>query len=85
MTVRRALAAGCDVEKIDGASGMTLLMWAAAAGQDDIVLLLLKNGAKVNVPQKNGVTALMHASEQVGQRACVQVFRPCSIQSRAGY
>ena len=69
ITVRRALVAGRDVDQVlDGTSGMTLLMWAAAADQEKIVRLLLMNGSKANIAQKNGTTALMHACELVGQR-----------------
>ena len=67
MQVRRALAVpGFNPDMIDTASGMTLLTWAATAGQDEIVKLLLRRGAGVNNDQKRHVmTALMHAAEQV--------------------
>uniref|UniRef100_UPI00398F11B5 M-phase phosphoprotein 8 isoform X2 n=1 Tax=Pristiophorus japonicus TaxID=55135 RepID=UPI00398F11B5 len=45
-------------------SGMNLVMFAAAGGQDDILRLLIKKGAKINSRQKNGTTALMHAAEK---------------------
>ena len=47
-------------------SGMTLVMLAAAGGQDDLLRLLIRKGAKVNGRQKNGTTALIHAAEKVG-------------------
>ncbi|XP_024607076.1 M-phase phosphoprotein 8 isoform X2 [Neophocaena asiaeorientalis asiaeorientalis] len=50
----------------EDSSGMTLVMLAAAGGQDDLLRLLLKKGAKVNGRQKNGTTALIHAAEKVG-------------------
>ncbi|KAG8584747.1 hypothetical protein GDO81_004755 [Engystomops pustulosus] len=48
----------------EDASGMTLVMMAAAAGQDDILRLLIKKGAKINSRQRNGTTALIHATEK---------------------
>ncbi|XP_019827097.2 M-phase phosphoprotein 8 isoform X1 [Bos indicus] len=48
----------------EDSSGMTLLMLAAAGGQDDLLRLLLRKGAKVNGRQKNGTTALIHAAEK---------------------
>ncbi|XP_069747434.1 M-phase phosphoprotein 8 isoform X2 [Narcine bancroftii] len=45
-------------------SGMNLVMFAAAGGQDDILRLLIKKGAKIISRQKNGTTALMHAAEK---------------------
>ncbi|XP_039599925.1 M-phase phosphoprotein 8 isoform X2 [Polypterus senegalus] len=48
----------------EDSSGMTLLMLAAAGGQDDIIRLLLKRGVKINATQKAGTTALMHAAEK---------------------
>lgn len=45
---------------------MTLVMLAAAGGQDDLLRLLIRKGAKVNGRQKNGTTALIHAAEKVG-------------------
>ncbi|KAM3909992.1 M-phase phosphoprotein 8 [Leptodactylus fuscus] len=48
----------------EDASGMTLVMMAAAAGQDDILRLLVKKGAKLNARQRNGTTALIHATEK---------------------
>ncbi|XP_048833742.1 M-phase phosphoprotein 8 isoform X4 [Brienomyrus brachyistius] len=48
----------------EDSSGMSLAMLAAAGGQDDILRLLIKKGARVNGRQKNGSTALMHAAEK---------------------
>ncbi|XP_069323863.1 M-phase phosphoprotein 8 isoform X4 [Eulemur rufifrons] len=48
----------------EDASGMTLVMLAAAGGQDDLLRLLITRGAKVNGRQKNGTTALIHAAEK---------------------
>ncbi|XP_075805565.1 M-phase phosphoprotein 8 isoform X1 [Microtus pennsylvanicus] len=48
----------------EDSSGMTLLMLAAAGGQDDLLRLLITKGAKVNGRQKNGTTALIHAAEK---------------------
>ncbi|MEE6472762.1 hypothetical protein FKM82_009713 [Ascaphus truei] len=48
----------------EDSSGMTLVMMAAAAGQDDLLRLLVKKGAKINARQKNGTTALIHAAEK---------------------
>ncbi|PIO32099.1 hypothetical protein AB205_0095920 [Aquarana catesbeiana] len=48
----------------EDSSGMTLVMMAAAAGQDDILRLLIRKGAKINARQKNGTTALIHAAEK---------------------
>uniref|UniRef100_A0A8C5M104 Chromo domain-containing protein n=1 Tax=Leptobrachium leishanense TaxID=445787 RepID=A0A8C5M104_9ANUR len=48
----------------EDSSGMTLVMMAAAAGQDDLLRLLIKKGAKINARQKNGTTALIHAAEK---------------------
>lgn len=66
-SVRAALAGGLELNLLDGASGMTLLLMASAACQDGIVELLLRKRADVNTEQKNGVTALMHACEQVSK------------------
>ena len=64
-TVERALRSGFDVELTDGIQGVTLLMTAAMAGQDATLLQLLQSGARVNIPQRNGATALMLAAEEV--------------------
>lgn len=56
-------------------SGMSLAMLAAAGGQDDILRLLIKKGARVNGRQKNGSTALMHAAEKV------LASGPCSLHT----
>ncbi|XP_040844280.1 M-phase phosphoprotein 8-like isoform X2 [Ochotona curzoniae] len=52
-----------DLDQEDS-SGMTLVMLAAAGGQDDLLRLLITKGAKVNGRQKNGTTALIHAAEK---------------------
>lgn len=70
-------------------SGMTLVMLAAAGGQDDLLRLLLRKGAKVNGRQKNGTTALIHAAEKVGHAACcaflVLETESVSVEQCAGH
>ncbi|XP_062583581.1 M-phase phosphoprotein 8-like [Saccostrea cucullata] len=51
-----------DVEARDDL-GITLLMYAAQSGFDDIAELLVSNGADINAQQKNGTTSLMLACE----------------------
>ncbi|XP_045444461.1 M-phase phosphoprotein 8 isoform X4 [Pipistrellus kuhlii] len=48
----------------EDSSGMTLVMLAAAGGQDDLLRLLIRKGARVNSRQRNGTTALIHAAEK---------------------
>lgn len=59
---------------------MTLLMLAAAGGQDDLLRLLIRKGAKVNGRQKNGTTALIHAAEKVGHFINLQEFLPLDLR-----
>nr|XP_019605152.1 PREDICTED: M-phase phosphoprotein 8 isoform X2 [Rhinolophus sinicus] len=65
ITVKVALSSNeeYNLEQEDS-SGMTLVMLAAAGGQDDLLRLLIRKGAKVNGRQKNGTTALIHAAEK---------------------
>ena len=77
MLVRRALAVPAfNPDMIDTASGMTLLMWAATYGQDEVVKLLIRRGAGVNTEEKrNSMTALIHAAEQVRRnRDCARAL-----------
>ena len=48
-------------------------MFLYFSGYDDILELLILNGANINVRQKNGCTALMLASEQ-GLRCTVELL-----------
>ncbi|XP_054557288.1 M-phase phosphoprotein 8 isoform X2 [Talpa occidentalis] len=65
ITVKVALNSNEDYNlDQEDSSGMTLVMLAAAGGQDDLLRLLLRKGAKVNRRQKNGTTALIHAAEK---------------------
>ena len=52
---------------------MTLLMAAAAGGQEAVVRMLLQRGASVNLQTSNGITALMGAA-LYGQTTVVQVL-----------
>ncbi|XP_041054842.1 M-phase phosphoprotein 8 [Carcharodon carcharias] len=65
LTVKLALNSGQEYNlDQEDPSGMNLVMFAAAGGQDDILRLLIKKGAKISSRQKNGTTALMHAAEK---------------------
>ncbi|XP_064617661.1 M-phase phosphoprotein 8-like isoform X2 [Liolophura sinensis] len=63
-TVKKALSGSkqYNLDAID-ATGMTLLMYAAQRGYDDIVELLVSHGSRINAQQRNGTTALMLACE----------------------
>ncbi|XP_065105028.1 M-phase phosphoprotein 8 isoform X2 [Paramisgurnus dabryanus] len=65
LAVKRALSSKEEYSlDQEDSSGMSLMLLAAAGGQDDILRLLIKKGVKVNARQKNGTTALMHAAEK---------------------
>uniref|UniRef100_A0A8C3H0X9 M-phase phosphoprotein 8 n=1 Tax=Corvus moneduloides TaxID=1196302 RepID=A0A8C3H0X9_CORMO len=65
MTVKMALSSNKEYNlDQEDASGMTLVMLAAAGGHDDLLRVLIRKGAKVNGRQKNGTTALIHAAEK---------------------
>jgi uncharacterized protein len=55
-----------DINTADGLGGMTALMWAAYDEHDNpqIIQTLLDNGAKVNIKDKNGSTALSWAMKK---------------------
>ena len=59
-TVELFIKAGINVNDRDPVSGMTALMFAIAKGHDEIIKLLLDNGADVNV-DAHGTTALTGA------------------------
>ena len=68
--VKILLAAGADVSAAsrkegDLLMGVTPLMFAAEAGSEDIVQLLLDKGAHVNAKAKSGFTALSMANSSV--------------------
>lgn len=58
-TVRRRLAAGCNVNARDGFGGTPLLM-AAANGGMAVARVLIEHGAEVNVADVRGVTPLYY-------------------------
>ena len=58
-TVKKMLEFGTDVNQ--QSNGMTPLMYAARYNKVEIVKLLLENGAKTNLKDQKGFTALRHA------------------------
>ena len=58
------LAEGADIEAVDSSLGGTALIWAAARGHKDVVVLLLEHGADPMARSKEGVSAGMVAIEQ---------------------
>ena len=61
LAVKRAIAAGLDVNARDR-DGATALMLAAFHGKDGVLQALLKAGAQVNSADRDGWTALMLVS-----------------------
>lgn len=58
-TVKKMVEFGSDINQTS--NGMTPLMYAARYNKVEIVKLLLANGAKSNVKDDKGFTALKHA------------------------
>lgn len=58
------LAAGIDPNVKDEESGGTALIWAATYDEADVVKVLLRGGANVNVRDMGGYTALLRALEK---------------------
>lgn len=58
-TVKKMIEFGSDINATS--NGMTPLMFAARYNKVEIIKLLLANGAKVNIKDEKGFTALKHA------------------------
>ena len=62
--VAEFIGAGEDVNAVDPKNGFTPLVWAVFKGHDEIVRLLLENGADPNVVGQRGETALIVAARE---------------------
>ena len=71
---RRALAAKSNPNRLDPATGLTPLMFAAGAGALDIVRLLLKAGALVNVIDRDAGASALHKACQGGHLEVVKLL-----------
>lgn len=75
---------GADVNKVGAGGGMTALMYAAYDGYVDMVIFLTQNGAKLDIKDNYGKTALMFAEGEyenansevtmADRQACVDVL-----------
>ena len=63
MIAQRLISAHCDVDARNGA-GQTALMMAAMFGRIDVVKLLVSSGAKLELSDRAGNTALSLAQQQ---------------------
>jgi len=81
--VKLLLSAGADSNH-SALDGSTALSWAARRGEEAIVRTLLGSGAKVDVADANGRTALMHAALGVAgpSTAALLIQHGASIQAR---
>ena len=73
-TVQVLLDAGAKINMIDNNEHFTALMWAAAEGQADNVMLLLKNEADATLKDVDGDTAESFAAKK-GHTAIVQIIQ----------
>ena len=73
---QKAIAAGANVNEID--SGMTPLLIAVYRGDEEMVRLLLQNGADPNLrpdPSDTSHTALWHAEDDFGLTAVAELLK----------
>jgi ankyrin repeat protein len=73
---QKAIAAGANVNEIDG--GMTPLLMAVYRGDEQMVRLLLLNGADPNLrpdPSDSSHTALWHAEDDFGLTAVAELLK----------
>jgi ankyrin repeat protein len=71
--LRLLLTNGTKVDTRDLVYGETPLMNAAAEGQGDVLLLLIKRGAQLDATSKEGETALDRAVRR-GQTSAVRIL-----------
>jgi ankyrin repeat protein len=64
---QRLIAAHCDVNERNDA-GQTALMMAAMFGRTDVVKMLIANGAKPELQDRVGNTAVSLAQQQANQQ-----------------
>lgn len=79
--VKEALKNEAPVNCCDKSTQYTALMWAAHAGNADIVQELLRSGAEVNASAKDGETALILACNK-GHHKVVQILLNCDEVSK---
>jgi len=72
VSARELLENGTDLVDIDEQdhNGNTPLMWAASEGSEEIVQILIDNGAKVNFQNYSGESALFLAASRGYQNIC---------------
>lgn len=73
-TVKQIISYGIDINETTN-RGMTPLMYAAIYNQSEIAKLLLEKGAKLDMKDKSGSTALDHAKNS-GFESVVEVLKP---------
>ena len=72
---QRLIAAHCDVNARNDA-GQTALMMAAMFGRTDVVKVLLANGAKPELQDKSGNTAVSLVRQQTNLRMIALLTQP---------
>jgi ankyrin repeat protein len=73
---QKAIEAGANVNEVDG--GMTPLLIAVYRGDEEMVRLLLQNGADPNLrpdPSDTSRTALWHAEDDFGLTAVAELLK----------
>eukprot|EP01051_Picozoa_sp_SAG22_P011958 SAG22_NODE_1199_length_5185_cov_5.251278_4_plen_183_part_00 len=71
--IKKALAAGADINEKQPGSGQTPLMNAVLSGKTAAVKFLLKKGADVTIPEKDGYTP-MHGAGFQGRADIAQLL-----------
>jgi ankyrin repeat protein len=65
-SIKLCLAAGADINAVDSQNGRSALFGAAQQGFDKVIQFLADNGAKIDIKDRNGRTALDAASGLAG-------------------
>jgi ankyrin repeat protein len=81
--VKTLIAAGTDLNEREDFYNMTPLMWALNSNLNDMALLLINEGADINLKASNGTTALLLAAMRSSEVTELLLSKEADISARS--